>query len=161
MAAWCRLEAVRAGRGPGGYPVRGLDEHSLFKREAVWSSLEILLPWDSGVPGVGCKIVIFACFSGIVPPRGRETHFPWNSPPRGDVPSFQRPRCFPGRARSTCCLWDVEAVFPAAGVILIRRYTAARLGRGQPGAAACWPWLVSGCTTYNREIRNLRRPEPS
>ena len=23
------------------YPVRGLDEHSLFKREAVWSSLEI------------------------------------------------------------------------------------------------------------------------
>ena len=40
-----RCPARVVGRSPPGdyfpYPVRGLDEHSLFKREAVWSSLEI------------------------------------------------------------------------------------------------------------------------
>ncbi len=54
--------------------MRGLDEHSLLKREAVWSSLvRILLPGESGVPGVGWKMVIFACFSGFFPPKTRVT----------------------------------------------------------------------------------------
>ena len=104
-----RCPARVVGRSPPGdyfpYPVRGLDEHSLFKREAVWSSLEILLPWVSGVPGVGWKMVIFACFSGFFPPKTRVTRSYTTSPRRGDVPSFQRPRCFPLRARSKRCLW--------------------------------------------------------
>ena len=162
-AGGCPARVV--GRSPPGdyfpYPVRGLDEHSLLKREAVWSSLEILLPWVSGVPGVGWKMVIFACFSGFFPPKTRVTRSSATSPRRGDVPSFQRPRCFPLRARSNRCLFAIEAENTGPGVILIRRYTAARLGRGRPGAAACWPWLVSGCSTCSREIRNLRRPEPS
>ena len=119
--------------------------------------------WYEGT-GVGWEMeisVISNCFSGLYPPQERVTRNPWCSLRRGDVPSFQRPQHFLGRVRSTHTLWGAEAAAAGPGVILIRRYTATRLGRGQPGAAACWPWLVSGCTTYNREIRNLRRPEPS
>ena len=57
-----------------------------------------LLPQRRGVPGVGLKTVVFACFPGLVPPRGRETPTlcTWLLPL--DCFSTVRPR-FPGEAR--------------------------------------------------------------
>ena len=75
--------------------MRGLSEHSLLLGDAARRGL---LPWELGVPGVGLKTVVFACFPGLVPPRGRETHTLCTCPPPLDRFSAVRPG-FPGEAR--------------------------------------------------------------
>ena len=141
--------------------MRGLSERSLLKREAVWSSLEI-----SASPGLwghrgGVENCGFYMLFWILPSQEASNRVGRDLPATRGRSLFPTTRCFPLRARSTWSLFAIEAAAAGPGVILIRRYTAARLGRGRPGAAACWPWLVSGSSTCSREIRNLRRPEPS
>ena len=76
-------------------PVRGLSEHSLLLGDAARRGL---LPQETGVPGVGLKTVVFACFPGLFPPRGRETQTLCLFPPLLDCFSTVRPG-FPGKAR--------------------------------------------------------------
>ena len=76
-------------------PVRGLSEHSLLLGDAARRGL---LPRETGVPGVGLKTMVFACFPGLFPPRGRETQTLCLSPPLLDRFSTVRPG-FPGKAR--------------------------------------------------------------
>ena len=77
------------------HPVRGLSEHSLLLGDAARRGL---LPQKLGVPGVGLKTVVFACFPGLFPPRGRETQTLCLSPPPLDCFTTVRPGS-PGKAR--------------------------------------------------------------
>ena len=75
--------------------MRGLSEHSLLLGDAARRGL---LTGELGVPGVGLKTVVFACFPGLFPPRGRETQTLCLFPPPLECFSTVRPG-FPGKAR--------------------------------------------------------------